>query len=870
MAEKTPAFTWCGRYNGKDMSAARWIKAYEHELRELKGEDGTVPPATYLHYLDLLLLGEAAEWAESNPEAIRLFNTAIPTQATVDQLVSLFKQRFPAKIVEAIPVTFDMELADLRQQPEETITNYYTRTLHLMQKYGAKDRAPGDLLSLAEGSLLDTFLRTWLRGLTDNNIKRKCAEYMGATDRSLRMLYDAAESARRINLEVQKLFEDETKDSELQFYKEIAQRNMPETQINALLASYQAKAHGQKQSWEHSGYQASPPYRSGTAPPFVPSSAPPQRPFMPSTNRANQGPPQERRPRNYQQPMPKGVPDRKDSSNPWVNGSRSYDAKRDGRLCVKCGTLGHIPKDCMEEYLPSWEQTILKEIVFGPTPLASSAAVGFGSCYRPTSPVGSFPQSSQPSKESISAYTPSTSDSTNSTPMMPYFASPASNSVHFGTAGLMEAIDSKSAEAKLGESSGPNKRPHVEETATAPPQAQQVPNNFPGPTFQAGLVQERATRKGKKRAGKKVELQPVIGQFSEDGSYDSPISVRQALQSTKIEMTWMDLVAWSPAACRELKRLCTRVPKKRAPKASTTKQPQQPQAQYQQGMPQFTYQPMAQFPQPMPSYMMPPQAPPMMSGGLQNPTQSQQSAGTVASASVARLTAAQAEKRAVRHTGLLITLVEVDKAFRIQCTIYKPDGTVVVLEQKLTQADQGSEMNVISAGLVRFLGLHLHSLEEVGFKGLSMRTADHRETVLQHWVWLRVSVEGIVRDIRCFVAPELPHTTSSGEIEYLSLILGIPWLYSVDGQISVRQSRILVGDASIGEQVRAVTGPELVFCKDHNLLMYPKTALPRIEAVDSDEEFHEDDAASSSDTSSSDESEEDDVEELDIKVPSFQ
>ena len=97
------------------MSAARWIKAYEHELQELRGPDGTVPPTTYLHYFDLLLLGEAAEWAESNPEAIRLFNTAVPTQATVDQLVSLFKQRFPAKIVEAIPVTFDMELADLRQ-----------------------------------------------------------------------------------------------------------------------------------------------------------------------------------------------------------------------------------------------------------------------------------------------------------------------------------------------------------------------------------------------------------------------------------------------------------------------------------------------------------------------------------------------------------------------------------------------------------------------------------------------------------------------------------------------------------------------------------------------------------------------------------
>lgn len=30
-----------------------------------------------------------------------------------------------------------------------------------MQKYGAQDRSPSVILSLAEGSLLDTFLRTW-------------------------------------------------------------------------------------------------------------------------------------------------------------------------------------------------------------------------------------------------------------------------------------------------------------------------------------------------------------------------------------------------------------------------------------------------------------------------------------------------------------------------------------------------------------------------------------------------------------------------------------------------------------------------------------------------------------------------------------
>ena len=103
----------------------------------------------------------------------------------------------------------------------------------------------------------------------------------------------------------------------------------------------------------------------------------------------------------------------------------------------------------------------------------------------------------------------------------------------------------------------------------------------------------------------------------------------------------------------------------------------------------------------------------------------------------------------------------------------------VQLEKSPSQADQGSEMNVASMGLVLFLNLILHLLSDIGFKGLSMRTADHRDTVLQHWIWLQIGVEGIYRLIRCFVAPEVVSVTENGRSEHLSLILGIPWLYSV-------------------------------------------------------------------------------------------
>jgi hypothetical protein len=52
--------------------------------------------------------------------------------------------------------------------------------------------------------------------------------------------------------------------------------------------------------------------------------------------------------------------------------------------------------------------------------------------------------------------------------------------------------------------------------------------------------------------------------------------------------------------------------------------------------------------------------------------------------------------------------------------------------------------------------------------------------------------------------------------------LGIPWLYSINANISIRQSSIKVGDPLNGEKFRTIVKPELVFSKDHNLFMYPK------------------------------------------------
>ena len=86
-------------------------------------------------------------------------------------------------------------------------------------------------------------------------------------------------------------------------------------------------------------------------------------------NRANgAGPVRPPRRQNYQ-PTPRTLPERTTSKNPFINGSKPWTIEKEGRLCIKCGNLGHLPKECNDEILPAWEQSYLREIVFGTGPI---------------------------------------------------------------------------------------------------------------------------------------------------------------------------------------------------------------------------------------------------------------------------------------------------------------------------------------------------------------------------------------------------------------------------------------------------------------------------------------------------------------------
>ena len=825
-----PDFVFCGTFSGKgDISASKWLKKFEYEMAGYKNNN-VIPADRYLSAIELLLVEEASVWSETDLDVAGWLAEENPTQNTVTLFKTRFIQKYPARLAESAPFNFDAEMADLRQGPEETLLMYYRRTLGSLQRVGGRDRPlvpspENPMLSSLESVTLDTVIRSFVRGISDIDVKREAIRGSSVLSRSLQGTYNVAEEARRSKLEFAKVKEEEDRQHELEFLRKVVSQNLPPQQVEVLRTNYSTQSNQphlwgfqpnynlgaisepQPPRYSHSprrnppSFEIHQPHES----PEPNSACPPQfnanpSPHATSSNRVPLGERQAPANKSYQgndQNRPndwernRGGP--VSSGNGYVNGTMTW-AKGDGPLCFKCGNAGHMSYNCTGVPLQYWEQDILKGKVFGDKqrdrqqgpPRSTSAPQSTAPMNTPTSSA-SVPVTARMASLSMDeAHLPmSSQEPVNVNSLSLGFTSSQNLEAH--SSGLDMDRPSSSTptiESFLGEGSGPNKRARPDDTqqssttlpgqsaplsdppALDPQQAHQTGD--PDPAYQSPYsfvfnrpkAAMRTPRKGTKRTPKAIELNPIVGMMNEKTGVAHPsISVREVLSKVPSNMSIMELCYWSPSFSRELKRMVTRVTKKKG------KQAKDP--------------------------------------------------------------VVEAQSLLVEHNSdLLQAMIKLDKAFRVPCTLRIPsgkDGTTkdVEIPKSRVQADQGSEMNVISHTLARDLGLEFHTLESIGFAGLTMRTADNREAPLTYWVSLIVGVAGLWRDIQCFIGPI--YADRNYTITSVGLLLGLPWLFNVNAVMTIRGSQIEIGDAALGEERRSIVGPQMVFSQKHQLVMYPKS-----------------------------------------------
>ncbi|RKF57444.1 hypothetical protein OnM2_074041 [Erysiphe neolycopersici] len=160
-----------------------------------------------------------------------------------------------------------------------------------------------------------------------------------------------------------------------------------------------------------------------------------------------------------------------------------------------------------------------------------------------------------------------------------------------------------------------------------------------------------------------------------------------------------------------------------------------------------------------------------------------------------------------------------EKAFRVPVvvkTIRNGKPVRVSLPMRVAQADQGSDMIIVTMGLLRKLGLSVKSLAERGFGGLTMNVADGISSRLTHYSEYEIRVCGIWRKIEAFVRPSWEKNADE-----IHLLLGLPWLHSVDARIEIRDSKFEIGDRARGECVETIQGPKFIESGQYKLVLNP-------------------------------------------------
>lgn len=90
-----PILKFCESFFGNDFSTAEWLRRPVVGLIPQRAR-GTISPKKFLYNVDILLTGDAANWAHIYPDACRLLAEEEPTVQYVTVFTDLLQKKFPA------------------------------------------------------------------------------------------------------------------------------------------------------------------------------------------------------------------------------------------------------------------------------------------------------------------------------------------------------------------------------------------------------------------------------------------------------------------------------------------------------------------------------------------------------------------------------------------------------------------------------------------------------------------------------------------------------------------------------------------------------------------------------------------------------
>lgn len=757
---RTPDFSRSGRFD-ESIPASRWLARLAFDLK--KG-DGKILPEEFLEAVEILLDGDAAMWLDSS----KMFRDIIDnkqqaTENDVEALKEALKAEFPIRVVERTEGNVQQEIRSFQQLPEEPLLTYYGRAKHLLRRAYGRDEPvqvnTGMLinpLSPLEKMMLSGIVSAFVEGLFDAELRSLAIRRSVMGCGSLLGAYQIVQDTK-LGMETEREVEARlAKEREYLDLKALVLREFGRP-ASTLLAEFNSGSRVNRSEVLVQTEDADMPFRP----------VPAKNAFQIGTGNMGhgeesiigRGEPSVHKSRKV--PVSSSMRPPEDTSslppnsmsrNPFVNGTRTYRKDKDGQLCIRCGSIGHIGSNCPGQRLENWEQVHLRNLIFHDiqpgqgTPIESKVAnFAYDNCQgswrwcnqgRATSNVDQNAQLSEKTTgKEVEGLQSLTFEQLNGNKHEDHILSGRNfqgNSVSLGNGS--DGFPTVTFESYLGEQSRKRQRVEVED----------IINDGSGESV------KRAQRKSRARKGQ--SLTEIVGRQGK-----GPLDYTKLVEEMIFKVSLLDLYQMSPDLSRAFRKLSTRI-SKRTDRRGKSRVEDQAESEV------------------------------LLAGELEDLGLRDEDR------------CCEGVSGGVNNLQSVAPLISTErKAFRVPVVVKtSKNGTPVnvVMPTEVSQADQGSDMIVVTIGFLRALGISTKPLSDIGYHNLTMNVADGRSAKLTHCCTLTIGVLGVWRKVDAFVRPY----DESNKTE-VHLLLGMPWLHSVDAKIHIRASKIELGDVKRGEKV---------------------------------------------------------------------
>ena len=814
------------------MSAKRWLAKHKRELINMN-----LSPHDWIEEVWAQFTGDTVKWAANNKEIDTIVNKDDNTEEEKARFIELMIKKYPEKKDEEETLhEHEIKLNDIKQKDDESLKDYYERVSDLLVAAGGQDYTEGASLNSIEKLHLKGVVRRFVDGVKDAKLRKTAkTQYLQPLDSDIQGLKATWAALERClaNIKSEEAAEQNELDmasaAEYRVFTDLV-KNMREggpvkqssiTAMQATLATMgmtpeiwsslnqrprqppRVRSNERVQDVTNLVDNNSAPYYannglrhfSGYSPQDPRSQQPPAAlPAPPVVSNAMA--PQYRTADRWAARNAKADAEfnPKTHSNSFINGSVIYDRNIHGALCFGCGGLDHLLWNCPipedQRLTPVARRYLKKDVLhYAPRyqqeedlyalPPASAPSQVTASQPLPWQPAGTYnaSQQNQWTTEPAKPASYSVGVLGNHPPADPCAPPPRldrmwvppkegsdktharSNVVVAGKPTVEEITDSEEDYLVNGGSNS------VIVSSGSPAKSRLLTNHLTASVKEArkrariergdsdsedarpAVVQDSAKPKKKatRQRGKKKGLKPIAGMIGQP-----EINIADILLKQTITLPAMHLYQLSPWFRDEMKRVTN------APRKSRKKRSEDPEKE-----------------------------------------------GAVVS-SVALTKVSASGDRTIKWASkeYLSILDNSPTAFNVPAILSKnlDSGEHLGLPFGCAKADQGSDLVIINEQLAKALKLKFRSSRELDKEGVKMTVASGDNHALVYWVVVHINVEGIKRRIWAFVNPKYSST---------HLLLGLPWLNSVEAKIDVKAQEIRIGSKAMMEDVKCISSPWL-------------------------------------------------------------